>query len=260
MKSASVEVRNVSWTPPRATTPILHDTSFHVEAGRVLGIAGPNGAGKSTLLRLLYRFQRPSTGQVLIEGQDIWEMTARETALCVAAVLQEQASATDYSVREIVRLGRTPHRAGLSTSGAGDEMIVDDVLTRLDLHGLANRMFGTLSGGERQRVMVARALAQEPSVLIMDEPTNHLDIRHQLEIISLIRTLGLTIIVSLHDLNMAAGVCDDILILKGGKPQGFGPPDTVLQDVLVSDVFRVDATREHLAPSGASHFTFNLPD
>lgn len=260
MTPAELEVSHVSWAPARNAPPVLHDTSFHVGAGRVLGIAGPNGAGKSTLLRLLYRFQRPATGHVRIGGADIWDMTARETAQRVAAVLQEQASATGFSVREIVRLGRTPHRSGLSTSGARDEQIVEDTLTLLDLHPLADRDFATLSGGERQRAMVARALTQEPQVLIMDEPTNHLDIRHQLEVVSLIQTLGLTIVVSLHDLNMAAGVCDDVLILKNGQPQGFGPPDTLLSDQLVSDTFRVAARREELAPSGAAHFTFTLPD
>ena len=107
--------------------------------------------------------------------------------------------------------------------------------------------------------MVARALAQQPQVLILDEPTNHLDVRHQLEVISLIRGLGLTIVVSLHDLNIAVGVCDDVLVLKDGYPQGFGPPETLLTDTLVSNTFHVDERREHLTPSGASHFSFSLP-
>jgi iron complex transport system ATP-binding protein len=108
--------------------------------------------------------------------------------------------------------------------------------------------------------MVARALAQQPQVLILDEPTNHLDVRHQLEVVSLIRSLGMTIVVSLHDLNMAASVCDDVLVLNDGRPQGFGPPDMLLSDTLVSDTFRVDARREQLALSGASHFSFTLPN
>lgn len=106
--------------------------------------------------------------------------------------------------------------------------------------------------------MVARALVQEPQVLILDEPTNHLDLRHQLEVMSLIQTLGLTIVVTLHDLNMAIGVCDDVLVLKDGRSQGFGPPRSLLTDSLVSHTFRVDARREHLAPSGAAHFSYSL--
>jgi iron complex transport system ATP-binding protein len=131
-------------------------------------------------------------------------------------------------------------------------------LETLNLQELADRDFGTLSGGERQRVMVARALAQEPQVLILDEPTNHLDVRHQLEVMSLIQNLGLTIVVSLHDLNMAIGICDDVLILKNGQSQGFGLPHTLLTDTIVSDTFCVNAKHEHLTRSGACHFSFSL--
>lgn len=268
MNAADVNVSNVSWAPAKSTLPVLHPTTFRVAAGRVLGVVGPNGAGKSTLLRLLYRFQKPQTGQVSIGGQDIWSIPPRAAAQRIAAVLQEQASAFGLTVRDIVRLGRTPHRSSLGAwrsgedaqQGASDERIVDRALARLSLHGLADRDFGTLSGGEKQRVMVARALAQEPQVLILDEPTNHLDVRHQLEIVSMIRTLGMTIVVSLHDLNMANGICDDVLVLRDGHPQGFGPPQTVLTDLLVSDTFRVDARREQLSLSGDSHFSYTMPN
>ena len=260
MRTADLEVNDVSWTPTKSAQPVLHSTTFGVGAGRVMGVVGPNGAGKSTLLRLLYRFQRPNTGHVRVGGQDIWSMSARDAARRIAAVLQEQTSAFGLTVREIVRLGRTPHQSDFTTSSPRDKEVVDRVLDTLSLHLLANRDFGTLSGGERQRVMVARALAQEPQVLILDEPTNHLDVRHQLEVVSLIQSLGLTIVVSLHDLNMASGVCDDVLILKDGHPQGFGPPDSLLTDTLVSNTFRVDARRERLTQSGASHFSFTLPN
>lgn len=260
MTAASLEVKGVNWAPSKSAEPVLHPTSFNVAAGRVLGVVGPNGAGKSTLLRLLYRYQKPQTGQVLVDGQDIWSLSARDAATRVAAVLQEQASAFGLTVREIVRLGRTPHRSGFAASGHGDEQIIEAVLDQLSLHALADRDFSTLSGGERQRVMVARALAQEPQVLILDEPTNHLDIRHQLEVVSLIRTLGLTIVVSLHDLNMAVGTCDDVLVLKDGQSQGFGPPDALLTDALVSDTFHVIARQEQLSESGTPHYSFTLPN
>ncbi len=260
MKSAALTANDVSWRPAKSSDPVLHPVSFTVTSGRVLGVVGPNGAGKSTLLRLLYRFQKPSTGQVQVEGQDIWSMSARDAARRVAAVLQEQTSAFGLTVREIVRLGRTPYRSGGFASRAADEQIVDQTLETLNLRALAERDFGTLSGGERQRVMVARALAQEPQVLILDEPTNHLDVRHQLEVMALIQNLGLTIVVSLHDLNMAVGICDDVLILKDGQSHGFGPPQTLLTDRLVSDTFCVDAKHEQLPHSGASHFSFSLPN
>lgn len=259
MTATGLDVQSVSWAPAKSTQPVLHPTTFSVTAGRVLGVVGPNGAGKSTLLRLLYRFQKPQSGRVLVGGEDIWQMSPRACARRIAAVLQEQASAFGLSVREIVRLGRTPFRTGFGVSASEDDAVIDRVLRVLNLQRLADRDFATLSGGERQRVMVARALAQDPQILILDEPTNHLDVRHQLEIVALIRRLDLTIVVSLHDLNMAADICDDVLVLKDGYPQGFGPPDRLLTDTLVSDTFRVTARREELAPSGASHFSFSLP-
>ena len=131
-------------------------------------------------------------------------------------------------------------------------------MDRLNLHSFANRTLATLSGGERQRVMVARALAQEPQVLVLDEPTNHLDIRHQLEVLHLIRDLNLTIVTSLHDLNLAADVCDQILILKDGTPQGVGTPEEVLSDARVSDTFQITARREELSLSKKPHLTYEL--
>lgn len=256
---AALVLRDVSWGPRGARDPVLYPTSLSLDAGRILGVVGPNGAGKTTLLRLLYRFHRPSTGSVSIDGEDIWQLSARVVAQRVAAVLQEQPTDFALTVREIVALGRTPHRKGFGgTGGAYDAEIIDTALNRLDLQGFAKRHLGTLSGGERQRVMVARALAQEPRLLILDEPTNHLDIRHQLEVLEMIRDLPLTIVTSLHDLNMASGVCDDVLLLKAGQPRGFGAPATVLSEATVSSAFQVEALRERLAPSNTDHLTFHL--
>ena len=259
MQPAHLEVRDLSWSPGRDRPTLLHPTSFTLEPGKTLGIVGPNGAGKTTLLRLLYRFHRPVTGIVEIGGDDIWDLSPRETARRVAAVLQEQPSDFALSVQEIVTLGRTPHRRGFAGSaGARDAEIIEHALDRLGLHGLAHRHLGTLSGGERQRVMVARALAQEPSLLILDEPTNHLDIRHQLEVLELIQDLPLTIVTSLHDLNLAASVCDAILLLQSGQPLAFGTPHEVLTEARVYSAFEVQAHRERLTPSHTDHLTFHL--
>ncbi|KIC49196.1 iron ABC transporter ATP-binding protein [Tateyamaria sp. ANG-S1] len=256
---ADLSVRDLSWAPARGGTPLLHPVSFEVQAGRVMGVVGPNGAGKTTLLRLLYRFHKPRTGSVLVGGEDIWHLSARDVACRVAAVLQEHPSDFALTVSEIVALGRTPHRRGFGgAAGSRDRDIIHAALARLELHHLGDRHLGTLSGGERQRVMVARALAQEPHLLILDEPTNHLDIRHQLEVLELIRTLPLTIVTSLHDLNLAAGVCDDVLLLESGSCIGFGPPRDVLSEAALSGVFGVEARRERLAPSNTDHLTFHL--
>ena len=258
-KAARLLVEAASWQAPKGGTPILHPVSFDLSPGRVLGVVGPNGAGKSTLLRLLYRYQRPATGSVLVDGADIWKLRARDVAQRVAAVLQEQPTDFALTVQEIVALGRTPHRRGFAgASGAHDIEVIEAALSRLGLEAFAHRHFGPLSGGERQRVMVARALAQEPRLLILDEPTNHLDIRHQLEVLALIRDLPLTIVTSLHDLNMAAQVCDDVLILQQGHALGFGRPQDVLTEATVSDAFSVTARRERLSPSERNHLTFHL--
>lgn len=256
--SAALSVVGVSWGPDRRAKRVLHETSFNVAAGEVMGIVGPNGAGKTTLLRLIYGFNKPLTGAVSIDGESLSTMAPRAIARKVAAVLQEQPADFALTVREIVALGRVPHRLGLSTPGKRDSAVIEAALDRLDLHGFANRSLATLSGGERQRVMVARALAQEPQVLVLDEPTNHLDIRHQLEVLQLIRDLKLTIVTSLHDLNLAADVCDQILILKNGTPQGVGAPDDILSDGLVSDTFQITARREELSLSQRPHLTYQL--
>ncbi|MEM1427861.1 MAG: ABC transporter ATP-binding protein [Pseudomonadota bacterium] len=257
--AARLLVEDASWSARKSQRAILHPLSFALAPGRVLGVVGPNGAGKSTLLRLLYRYHAPTTGTVRVDGADIWSVSAREVAKTVAAVLQEQPTDFALTVREIVALGRTPHRRGFGgMSGARDAVLVQQALDRLDLGGFAHRHLGTLSGGERQRVMVARALAQEPRLLILDEPTNHLDVRHQLEVVALIKDLPLTIVTSLHDLNMAAQVCDDVLLLQAGHPLGFGPPETVFTEGTISEAFRVKARQEHLAQSDTKHLTFHL--
>ncbi|UWP89215.1 ABC transporter ATP-binding protein [Aliiroseovarius crassostreae] len=259
MSAASLVADNISWAPHRSLPRLLHPVSFELQSGQVLGVVGPNGAGKSTLLRMIYHYQQPTSGRILVDGEDIWSLPPKAAARKVAAVLQEQPGAFGLTVRDIVTLGRTPHRLGFSTPGAQDAEIVDAAIVRMDLQHLMHRDLGTLSGGERQRVMVARALAQQPQVLVMDEPTNHLDIRHQLEILSLSRTLGLTIVVSLHDLNMAADVCDAVLLLEDGHCKGFGPPEDVLSELQVSQTFRVTAHRETLSLSNTQHLSFHLP-
>ncbi|MEM6309079.1 MAG: ABC transporter ATP-binding protein [Pseudomonadota bacterium] len=259
MSPASLCVTDLSWAPKVGGDVLLQRTSFEVKAGRVLGVVGPNGAGKTTLLRMLYRFHKPVTGLIRLDRDDIWDLSARQTAQRIAAVLQEQPSDFALTVGEIVALGRTPHRRGFAaTTGNRDLEIVKAALAQLHLQDFVHRHLGTLSGGERQRVMVARALAQEPRLLILDEPTNHLDIRHQLEVLHLIRTLPLTIVTSLHDLNLAASVCDDVLLLQDGRTLGFGTPEHVLSDTAVSQAFDVHAQRETLSLSKSDHLTFHL--
>lgn len=253
-----LDVSQVSWAPRKRDPLLLKETSFTLNAGEVLGIVGPNGAGKTTLLRMIYGYTRPLTGDIFVEGESLRKMAPRALARKVAAVLQEQPSDFALSVRDIVALGRVPHRLGLSTAGERDEDIVSAAMAKLGIEQFAHRALSTLSGGERQRVMVARALAQEPQILVLDEPTNHLDIRHQLEVLQLIRDLDLTIITSLHDLNLAADVCDRILMLKNGYTQGFGTPREVLREADVEETFKVKVREEQLSLSQRAHLTFHL--
>lgn len=254
---ARLDVEDVSWGPP-GLPPILKRASFSVGPGRILGILGPNGAGKSSLLRLLYGFHRPTSGRILVDGNDIRRMPAGWLSREMAVVLQEQPAEFELTVEEIVRLGRIPHRRQRGSGPERNEVVVRRVLARLGLHGFGKRLMGTLSGGERQRVAIARALAQEPRILVLDEPTNHLDIRHQLETLALLRELGLTVVCSLHDLNAAIDFADLVLVLFGGEMLEFGKPSDVLTPETISVAFSVNATGGAPNGNGARHFQFRL--
>ena len=258
-KGLGITVEDVSWSIKQKNQQILYPLSFELSPGKILGVVGPNGAGKSTLLRLLYRYYKPTTGKVKINGIDIWKLTSRQVACSIATVLQENSSDFSLTVREIVTLGRTPYSKWLSNSNSkNDKKIVQSSIDRLSLNKFENRHLNTLSGGERQRVMIARALAQEPDILILDEPTNHLDIRQQLEILNLLKDLSITVITSLHDLNMARSNCDEILLLKDGCALGFGKPNLILSESNISEAFRVKACHELLTPSNSRQITFHL--
>ena len=258
-KGLGITVDDVSWSVKQKKQKILYPLSFELSPGKILGVVGPNGAGKSTLLRLLYRYYKPTTGKVKINGIDIWKLTSRQVACSIATVLQENSSDFSLTVREIITLGRTPYSKWLSNSNSeNDKKIVQSSIDRLSLNKFENRHLNTLSGGERQRVMIARALAQEPDILILDEPTNHLDIRQQLEILNLLKDLSITVITSLHDLNMARSNCDEILLLKDGCALGFGKPNLILSESNISEAFRVKACHELLTPSNSKQITFHL--
>lgn len=254
----NIIAHNLTWGVRRRT--IVADVSFSVAPGETLGLIGPNGSGKSSLLRLLAGLRQPQSGRVEINGRDIARVPRRALAREVAFVRQDSATDTNVTVRDVVRLGRTPHRSALSGWTAADEAAVTTALERVDMTSLCRQSWQTLSGGERQRVHIARALAQSPRVMFLDEPTNHLDIHHQIEILRLVRQLDLTSIIALHDLNLAAMFCDRILVLKDGATVAFGPPRAVLTKSLLRDVFRVEAEvsgadRPHIVFSPGQEFS-----
>jgi iron complex transport system ATP-binding protein len=193
-------------------------------------------------------------------GHDLRRISANETARNLATVLQEHPPEFSLTPRQIISLGRLPHRqgwaAGLSSPGAKDAQIIDAAIVRMDLSKMADRAFDTLSGGERQRVMVARAIAQEPRVIVLDEPTNHLDIRHQLELLALLRGLGLTVITTLHDLTLAASFAERVLVLGQGRIMADGPPEQALTEETLARAFQV---RARIDKSGTTpRFSFYL--
>ncbi|GAB3630824.1 ABC transporter ATP-binding protein [Microbacterium shaanxiense] len=220
---------------------IVHEASLTADSGSVVGLIGPNGSGKSTLLRTLYRAVRPREGQVRVDGTDVHRLSGREAARAVAVMLQDPHTDFDLTVHELVLLGRAPHRASFGRDSAEDLRIVDEAMRSVDVSDLAERMAATLSGGQRQRVMLARALAQQTPVLVLDEPSNHLDIRHQLELMSIVRGLGRTVIAALHDLNLALQYCDRVVVLADGGVVAQGPPSEILTPDLIRATFGVDA-------------------
>lgn len=235
----TVIAQNLVWGVRRKT--IVDDVSLSMAEGETLGLIGPNGSGKSSLLRLLSGLRAPQAGRVEILGQDIGRIPRRALARQVAFVQQNASTDTNVSVRDVVRLGRTPHRSALAGWTAADEAAVSGALDRVDMTDRRAQAWQTLSGGERQRVHIARALAQSPRVMFLDEPTNHLDIHHQIEILRMVRNLDLTSIIALHDLNLAAMFCDRIIVLQNGQVVAHGTPAEVLTEPLLRDVFRVDA-------------------
>lgn len=220
-------------------TTIVDAVDIIADAGQMIGLVGPNGSGKSTILRTIYRALRPVAGVVHLDDDDVWRLSARQSAQRSAVVAQETSADFDLSAAEVVAMGRSPHKRLLERDTTADARIVADALERVEMDGFGHRLFTTLSGGEKQRVLVARALAQQSRVLILDEVTNHLDIHAQLALMELVRGLGVTVIAALHDLNLAASYCDAVCLLHQGVVVAAGPVADVLTPQRLADVFGV---------------------
>lgn len=226
------------------STPILQDVSLDVLPGEFVGLIGPNGSGKSTLLRTIYRSIRPEAGVVLLGGANVWSCSARTAAQRTAAVLQNSPTPPGLTVYEVAALGRTPHHGMFDRETAEDHDLVVEALERSGMLDHADRIYGSLSGGERQRVLLARALAQQPELLVLDEPTNHLDIRARFELLDLVHRVGVTTLAVLHDLDLAARSCDRLVVLDQGEVVAAGPVLDALTPEVLSDVFGVTAVTE----------------
>jgi iron complex transport system ATP-binding protein len=207
--------------------------------GRMTGIVGPNGSGKSTLARCLAGVTAPDTGTVTLDGDDLRSLPRRALARRLAFVEQQGHAEIDHRVLDVVRLGRLPHRSRLGALDDDADGICRQALDAVGMSGTEQRRWSGLSGGERQRVQVARALAQTPDILVLDEPLNHLDVHHQFELLDLLAAGAQTIVVVLHDLDLAARYCDHLVVLDRGRTTAVGSPADVLTPDLLERVFRV---------------------
>ena len=227
------------------STKILENVSLTVKDGDFVGVLGPNGSGKSTLLKSISRTLKPYKGSIMLDNKDIYALKSIDVAKQMAVVPQENAISFNFTALEVVMMGRSPHLARFETETEKDMEITRKAMNLTNTWHLASRPVNELSGGERQRVIIARALAQEPKILLLDEPLTYLDIINQLEIMDLIKSLcvaeGIIVMAVVHDLNLAARYCDHALLLKSGKVFAAGTIDTVLTSENIKSVFKVDA-------------------
>ena len=215
-----------------------------VPDGAVTAVIGPNGCGKSTLLRALGRLLRPRGGEVLLDGKRIDELPTREVARALGLLPQSPTAPEGITVADLVTRGRHPHQAWFRQWSRGDESVVAEAMEWTGLHGLADRPVDALSGGQRQRVWIAMALAQDTDLLLLDEPTTHLDLAHAVEVLDLVDRLhsrGRTVVMVLHDLNLAARYADHLVAMKDGRVLAAGPPREVLTPELLAEIFGLRA-------------------
>lgn len=253
----SLTAADVSWSVDGQH--ILADVDVEVPTGSFTGLLGPNGSGKSTLLRGLARLGKLDEGVMHIGSDNVHRLPRRALARRLALVEQRSDTDIDLRVLDVVLLGRTPYRSALQADSVTDVTIAMHQLERVDLAHLAHRRWRTLSGGEQQRVHLARALTQEPSLLVLDEPTNHLDVGHTLQLLAMVQHAGLTVLAALHDVNLAAAFCDRLVVLHQGRVAASGTPEEVLTADLMAEVYGVDADVDLHPRTGRPHLWFHPP-
>ena len=224
-----------------AASNIVKGVTLHANDHQFIGLLGPNGSGKSTLLKAVYQVLKPHSGTIYLDGKNIEQYKKKEIAQNMAVVSQFHSMHFEFKVFEIVLMGRSPHKGMLERDKKTDYEITMNALEQVGMLDYAERNFSTLSGGEKQRIFLARALAQQPSILILDEPTNHLDIKYQIQILSIVKNLNICAIAALHDLSLAAAYCDEIYLLQQGKIMASGTPKQVITKENIKKLYDVDA-------------------
>ncbi|GAB6268383.1 MAG: ABC transporter ATP-binding protein [Smithella sp.] len=252
-----IEARNVNFS--YAAKPVMGNISFAIDEGQVVAVIGPNGSGKTTLLKIINGTLFPDAGQMLIDGKETGRWQRKEIAQKVAIVPQETAMIFPFYAEEIVLMGRFPHLGRYGFEDKKDYKIVHEAMEKTDTLAFADRRFSELSAGERQRVLIARALAQEPKVLLLDESTVFLDLKHQSQFLALLRQLNtmqkLTVIFVTHDINLAAQNADRIILLYSGKIYAIGKPAEVITAANIKEVYDVDVLVDQNPQNGLPRMT-----
>ena len=219
---------------------ILKNISFDVPKGSFIGIIGPNGSGKSTLLKNIYRLYKPCSGEILLDDKNLFKMKNRDCAKEIAVLAQESNSQFDFTVEQVVKMGRYPYKSIFEDYSKEDLKMVYDMLKKVGLDNHKDKSFSNLSGGEKQRALIARALVQNTDFLILDEPTNHLDIGYQIQLMDLVKGLNITTLSAIHDMNLASMYCDYLIVMKDGKIITCGTVKEVLTKEMLKEVFGVN--------------------
>ncbi|MCQ2969368.1 MAG: ABC transporter ATP-binding protein [Clostridium sp.] len=233
---------------------IVHGIDIEVDNKEFVGIIGPNGSGKSTFLKTIYRVLKPTSGIISLDEKSIDRLSIKESSKMIAVLAQHNNYDFDFTVSDMVLMGRAPYKSFLERDNKNDYDITNDALKKVGLLELKERSFNSLSGGEKQRVILARALAQESRCMILDEPTNHLDIKYQLQLLSIVKKLGIEVVAAIHDLNIAAMYCDKIYVLKDGKVVASGKPVDILTSDLIREVYEVESEVKLI--NGRVHITY----
>lgn len=234
-----LQVKNLEFSIDKKE--ILKDISFEIPKGAFVGIIGPNGSGKSTILKNIYRLYKPDSGQILLDNKNLLNMKDKDCAKEIAVLAQESSSQFDFTVEQIVKMGRYPYKSVFEDYSKKDLDMVTDMLKRVGLEDYVGRSFSKLSGGEKQRTLIARALVQDTEFLILDEPTNHLDIGYQIQLMDLVKSLNITTLSAIHDMNMASMYCDYLIVMKDGKIKNCGSVKEVITEEMLKEIFGVNA-------------------
>ncbi|HQE04866.1 MAG: ABC transporter ATP-binding protein [Tepidanaerobacteraceae bacterium] len=247
MPDKILKVEKISFKYDRKN--VLNDISFTLEVGDFVGILGPNGCGKTTLLKNINRWLKPDQGTVYIDGSNIFQLSVKDLAKRVATVPQDTSLDVSFRVEQVVSMGRNPHLGSFERERRRDICVVEDAMKTMDVLHLRDKLINQLSGGERQRVLIARALAQEPTLLLLDEPTSHLDINYQWELLELLKNLctkkSLTILVVLHDINLASMFCNKVILLKEHRIFKTGTLNEVITEQNIKEVFNMNVRIEY---------------